>query len=80
MKKNDSTLKQKAEDEKKIEALKKEIKELEAKIETMQYGLKRAEIQSILRAKMMKVEALKTNKDISNNKYFRCKSIDNLNR
>ena len=80
MKKNDSTLKQKAADEKKIELLKIEIKEIEAKIETMQYGLKRAEMQSLLRAKLMKIEALKTNKDISNNKYFRCKSIDNLNK
>ena len=80
MKKNDATIKQKVADEKKIEALKKEIKELEAKIETMSYGLKRAEMQSIIRAKLMKIEAIKTNKDISYNKYFRCKSFDNLNR
>ena len=80
MKKNDSTLKQKATDEKKIKQLYDDIKQLDLKIKYMDYGLKRAEMQSIIRAKLMKIEGLKTSKDISNNKYFRCKSFDNLNR
>jgi len=73
MKRNESTLNQKAIDEKKIKQLQKEVKELEEVIATIPYGLKASELQRIARAKVMKIENLRSDK--KPNKYEKCVTI-----